>query len=540
VLGETIGMTNDLTSLVARFADDAATGLALVGADGRFWYVNRTLAAINQRTVEAHVGRRVDDVLGTGAAPVLESLRRVLEEGDTLEEVAVAMPTHTDPSGPDHHYVASYRPLRNEAGAVIAVGVTVLDITERVWVTSVTEQVAALAARLLTAVDPDEVISVTRAATATLFGGDLVNLGLLEEGRETLRLVADVGLDPDLTERYQVVPLGGASPTSDAVRRRRPVACLDPAEIEASYPGPVHRDSEAAGVKAIISVPLFGPHSGVVGAMVLGWFRPLASDPNRLPLLTTVADLCGQALERVRLAEAQKMVLVDLHRLLLPPVLAINGFEVAVRYQPASRELTFGGDWYEVVELDPGRVLVVVGDIVGHGIEAAGAMAEVRLLLKVLTRLHSDLTDVLDAADEFLVGSASETIATVALVVVDREAGTVTSALAGHPPPLLVLADGSVERLEGGLRPPLGVRSRVRRSPVTRAVPNLAVLCAYTDGLVETREQSIDDGIDAVASLLQLGRDEPLAALAALLVASAAAPGADDVALALVRVTDDS
>lgn len=274
--------------------------------------------------------------------------------------------------------------------------------------------------------------------------------------------------------------------------------------------------------------------------MVLGWFRPLASDPNRLPLLTTVADLCGQALERVRLAEAQKMVLVDLHRLLLPPVLAINGFEVAVRYQPASRELTFGGDWYEVVELDPGRVLVVVGDIVGHGIEAAGAMAEVRLLLKVLTRLHSDLTDVLDAADEFLAGSASETIATVALVVVDREAGTVTSALAGHPPPLLVLADGSVERLEGGLRPPLGVRSGVRRSPVTRAVPDLAVLCAYTDGLVETRDQSIDDGIDAVASLLQLGRDEPLAVLAALLVASAPAPGADDVALALVRVTADS
>ena len=142
---------------------------------------------------------------------------------------------------------------------------------------------------------------------------------------------------------------------------------------------------------------------------------------------------------------------------LLPAIPAIDGLEVAVRYLPATTGLGFGGDWYDVVELDDGRVTVVVGDIPGHGIEAAARMSQVRAAINALARLYTDdLATVLSEAERILRHLDDAYLATVVLLTIDAEVGTVTYLAAGHPAPLLALPDGSVSPLAAGRRPLLG------------------------------------------------------------------------------------
>ncbi len=176
--------------------------------------------------------------------------------------------------------------------------------------------------------------------------------------------------------------------------------------------------------------------------------------------------------------------------------------ELAVSYLPAHREDLSGGDWYDVIRLGADRVALVVGDVVGHDIEASATMGQLRAIVRAFALVDDDPISVLERTDSIARSITNAACATINFAVLDPVASTVTYASAGHPPPLLLRADGTAELLTEGRRPLLaatpssairldGGRSPGARSASTRISPG-DMLVLYTDGLIERRGLSLD------------------------------------------------
>jgi len=172
---------------------------------------------------------------------------------------------------------------------------------------------------------------------------------------------------------------------------------------------------------------------------------------------------------------------------------------IVTRYQPASAEVAVGGDWYDVVPLGHDLLAVVVGDVVGSGVEAAAVMGQLRSALKGIAFVSPEPVAVLEALDRLAAATAGAPAATVCYVLVDLAAGTIRFSRAGHPPPLVVRADGDAEFLPGHADLPLGLRVGGRRESTADLAPG-DVLLLYTDGLVERRDASLDVRLEVLRS----------------------------------------
>jgi hypothetical protein len=195
----------------------------------------------------------------------------------------------------------------------------------------------------------------------------------------------------------------------------------------------------------------------------------------------------------------QRSVSETLQRSLLPRRLpTIPGWEFAARYVPATRGAEIGGDWYSVVEIDDHRFAVVVGDVSGHDVAAAGVMAALRYTIRTLAKLGIPPDEILDRTTKELDVIADHHFATVLVGVVDSRMQTITLASAGHPPPLM-LREGRAEFLRVTPSAPLGVVGP-RPKPIT--VPFLpgSTLVAFTDGLIEQRGRTLADGLQQLAA----------------------------------------
>jgi serine phosphatase RsbU (regulator of sigma subunit)/integral membrane sensor domain MASE1 len=211
--------------------------------------------------------------------------------------------------------------------------------------------------------------------------------------------------------------------------------------------------------------------------------------------------------ERVRADEEHRYehdVAVSLQRALLPerlvehPLLAI-----AALYRPSDERLEVGGDWYETLALPGDRVGVAVGDVVGHGLEAAAAMGRLRTAVAALAPDCASPVDVLDHLDHFAQGSEAMAYSTACFVALDPATGVVTHASAGHPPILLIDPRGACRYLTGGLSWPLCAVAGVREPHGTAVLEPGATIVLYSDGLIERRGESIDVGLER---LLAAGR----------------------------------
>jgi PAS domain S-box-containing protein len=198
--------------------------------------------------------------------------------------------------------------------------------------------------------------------------------------------------------------------------------------------------------------------------------------------------------ERLReVYEREHHVAETLQRSLLPERLPnIDGVDLAARYIPAGTGAGVGGDWYDAVELRDGRVAVVVGDVVGHGLRAAAAMGQLRNACRAYALVESSPADVVARLNRLVTSGEEETMATVLYLVLDRETGQVTYTSAGHPPPLVVGPDGA-EFLDGGRSVPVGATESAVFREATAELPEHATLFLYTDGLVERRDIGLDD-----------------------------------------------
>ncbi|WP_085232149.1 SpoIIE family protein phosphatase [Mycobacterium conspicuum] len=251
--------------------------------------------------------------------------------------------------------------------------------------------------------------------------------------------------------------------------------------------------------------------------------------------LTVLAGRLGQALQRVHQVDQQRETALALQHAILGPADLPHGF--AVRYQAAARPLQVGGDWYDVVELEDGRIALIVGDCVGHGLDAATVMGQLRSACRALLFQNPSPATALEWLDRFAARLPGAQCTTAVCAVLNRETGELVYSSAGHPPPIVAHADGTTRILDDGHTIALGIRPHRSRPEASVILPARGCLVLYTDGLVERRRIPLDDGIARAAAFVQEGLAAPLDDLADQIMSRLAPSGGyqDDVALLMYR-----
>jgi serine phosphatase RsbU (regulator of sigma subunit) len=247
------------------------------------------------------------------------------------------------------------------------------------------------------------------------------------------------------------------------------------------------------------------------------------------------------AIDNARLYQQQKEFADTMQRSLLPRSRpSVAGLEVGEVYESASR-VDVGGDVYDFLTLDDGRLAVVLGDVTGHGVEATADMAMAKFVFRSLAREHPEPGDFLASTNDIVCGEiAAGKFITMSYVVVDGARGTVACANAGHPSPRLLLPDGTVRGLEAqGLV--LGIDTGQAYEEVRAELPPDAALVLYTDGVVEARQSRELYGVERLDALLAERCDLPARALAHAVTEDARrfAGGelSDDLAVVVIRRT---
>ncbi|WP_052443160.1 SpoIIE family protein phosphatase [Streptacidiphilus neutrinimicus] len=359
-------------------------------------------------------------------------------------------------------------------------------------------------------------------------------LAVLENGR--IQILASSGYDGDARPPHDHVPLDADHPAALALRTRTPVFLANQEEYRQRFP---MAWPQAIGHPrhAWAFLPLVA--SGrPLGVCLVSFDENRTLDYEERTLLSTLGGLVGQSLARARLHDAEHELAAGLQRVLLPRrVPPVPGFDAVARYLPAGTGLQIGGDWYDVVPLPNGHVGVVIGDVQGHDVHAAGVMGQLRIALRAYAAEGHPPAAVMTRAARFLADLDTGHFATCLYAEVNVDYGAVYAVRAGHLNPLIRRADGStaVHHVDGGL--PLGVDPE-QSYPVSRFTLDPGdVLLLCTDGLVETRRIGIDEGMERLRRVVGGCRDVELSALADKIARSAAdsAERDDDVALLLLR-----
>ena len=251
-----------------------------------------------------------------------------------------------------------------------------------------------------------------------------------------------------------------------------------------------------------MAVPLRG--SGrTLGVLTLVFSRahPLDDGPDQIALTalgSTIADALARAIQH----DSDRDLVISVQRSLLADTLPErSGVRLGGRYLPAESRYGIGGDWYDAVLLPDGQMTLIVGDVVGHGLEAAVAMGQMRSAARALAPDHGPAA-LLEALDRFLCCTVKEPLATAAVVVIDPAERTLRYCLAGHPPPLLRGPDGIVSLLGEATGVLLGLETRNRPEEVVTFAPGSSMVL-FTDGLVERRDETFDTGIARLAIALE-------------------------------------
>ncbi|MCQ4083185.1 SpoIIE family protein phosphatase [Streptomyces sp. RB6PN25] len=302
---------------------------------------------------------------------------------------------------------------------------------------------------------------------------------------------------------------------------------------------------------------------GTIGAWLAAFRNHVDFTPDERSVLTTVARMLAQALDRAHLQESERELSDGLQRTMMPTHKAeIGGMALAARYVPTGGGLRVGGDWYDVIDLPSGRTALVIGDVQGHDVHAAGLMGQLRIALRAYASEGHAPDAVLSRASRFLAGlsapgpdgngqghaeAAAERFATCLYLEVNPGCGTIEIARAGHLDPAIRLADGTtiIRHTPGGL--PLGIDPDADYPTTRLALDPGEVLLVCTDGLIETGGHDMDSGWTRLTKVLSEGPVDDLESLADSLVTAVHGPPShhttgpladrreDDLALLLLR-----
>ncbi|HEV2787070.1 MAG TPA: GAF domain-containing SpoIIE family protein phosphatase, partial [Solirubrobacteraceae bacterium] len=388
------------------------------------------------------------------------------------------------------------------------------------------ERLHRLSAALAAAVGTREMAAAAVAALADDLEADDVAVALVDSQTAHLAVAA----------RHRADAQGGGGLTADTrlaleeiMRAGRVVLWSADSPHGAVASCPVPWD---AGVHALAVLPL-SARGAPSGVLLLTFAEPRAFDEEQLAFMEACAAQCSQALERARLYDYQRTIAHALQQSMLagePPRDA--RFDVASCYLPSVSSLDVGGDWHDTFRAGDGRIGVVVGDVVGRGIEAATAMGQLRSAARALGGAGFGPAEVLERLDRFVDQLPRGRLATVAYAELDLETGRLRYSSAGHPPPLLLQPGEPPRLLWDGRSTPLGTRLGPRSEAVGEVdLQPCARVVLYTDGLIERRAESLDEMLEALAHEAAARRDRPLGTLLSELVGTLAGDGerVDDV-----------
>jgi serine phosphatase RsbU (regulator of sigma subunit) len=533
----------------------------------RFSYMNPAGAALLGETVAGLVGRVIWEVYPeTLDSPFELTYRRVAETGEPAS------------------FEAWYGPLqiwfqvdafRTDGGLVV----TYDDVTarrraeeERVAAIAAREEAAAQAAlaaasaetagrhlmllgdinlAMTSTLDTDEAVQRFAELVVPLLADWCIVTVFDADG--TRRDVGRAHKDPalaDAMQRYVDLRVGTnnvTAPIPRILREPKPVVFPELTEeiVRSMVPDPAAREALAPlRPAAAAGFPL------LARGELIGGFT-LINEPERGP--HTEAELrtaeiasrrAALALDNAQLAAANQQVAERPQMRLLSPPVQPDQLELAVRYLPATQGVSIGGDWYDAFLQPDGDTVLVIGDVMGHDIEAAAAMGQVKTLVRGIAfdRLEEP-AGVLRRVDHALVGLAVPAMATALVCRVEQDPEQREQGLrrlrwssAGHPDPMLLLADGTVVDLEAPVGPPLGIGWLGPRVDGTATLPENSTLLLFTDGLFERRGVPLDDGRAQIRDILRDSSDLPLEALCDRLLGEMLGGGVeDDVAVLAVR-----
>ena len=328
---------------------------------------------------------------------------------------------------------------------------------------------------------------------------DTAAILMLDDSGDHVIARAAKGIEEEV-EQGVSIPVGRGFAGRIAAERR---AIVIPDVDHADILNPILREK---GIRSLLGAPLL-VEGRVIGVLHVGTltFREFTAEDKQL--LQLAADRAAPAIENARLFE-QRRVAEALQRTLLPSELpAIAGLEVASRYVPAEGS-GLGGDWYDVFELPESRIAIAVGDVVGHGVDAATVMAQLRTALRAYAAEGHEPAGVVQAVDRLMWQLGPTAMTTLAYLVLDPLEETIEIVNAGHLPPLLLGPDGEAGYMSVAGALPLGTSpDETYRSQVI-PFPAGAAIVLFTDGLVERRGETIDVGLDRLRAISAGGGDD--------------------------------
>ncbi|PSL03671.1 PAS domain S-box-containing protein [Haloactinopolyspora alba] len=492
---------------------DAPVGFAVFDAEHRYLAVNAALAERSGRSIAEHLGRTPSEVLPDAlAAHTDEMIERVLRTGESVEAEEPPVP-----DAPNAYHLHSSWYLVDE-GRGREVAMFVVDDTSHQRAISSLRRSRARNVRLLEVSDVlSRAVAVEEVAEAVEDIGRR-SVGALRTG---VTLIGQRGpyavRARPAGDQVQDWPEDAVSPVAEVMRTGWPMFVSGAAHVRDDFPDPRFRaflDATDERAWAVLPLTVDGEH---VGAVRFAFAEEREFDSDVCRFLRAVAQQCSLAFARARLFERERTAAVSLSQGLLPRSLpSVPGVELEARSRSdvgsEMGEDAVGGDWYDAFVLPDGALGLALGDVMGHGVAAAAEMGQMRSALRALALTDPDPAAVLHGLDRLVERDDVIEMLTVVYALVDPSSGVVSVGDAGHLPLIRIPAAGEVELVDvhAGTTP-VGV-AEPRSSQSVRLSPG-DVLIAFTDGLIESRRRSLEDGFTQLLRFLEDQRGAPLGQL---------------------------
>jgi phosphoserine phosphatase RsbU/P len=376
----------------------------------------------------------------------------------------------------------------------------------------------------LSVLDPQDLLDALVERVKQALQADTAAILLLDPSSRQLVATAASGLEEEVQQGVRV-PVGRGF-AGQIAAQGRPVV-LEKVDHTTTV-NPILRDK---GIRSLMGAPLLAD-GRVLGVLHVGTLSPRAFTSDDVDLLQLAADRAAVAVQALT-AQLDRAGSRAVQLSLLPSALpAVAGLEMAARYVPGTGKV--GGDWYDVFPLPSGGVCAVIGDVTGSGLRAAMIMGRIRSTLRAYALDTADPAEILDRLDRKMRYFEPDAMATVQCAIVSPSQEQVRISSAGHPPPIIATPGQPATLADIPPGPPIGVPGPGHRPASSVGFPPGAVLCLYTDGLVERRDRPIDEGIARLRAAVTAG--DPEAGCAAVMAGMARySAHSDDVALLMIH-----
>src|SRR4051794_4080334 len=376
----------------------------------------------------------------------------------------------------------------------------------------------------------DELLVELLDRIAEILRSDTAAFLLLDEGAGELVARAAKGIEEEVEQGVRI-PLGKGFAGRIAAQRR-PVVIED--VDHADILNPILREK---GIRSLLGVPLL-VQGRVIGVLHVGTLTPRLFTLDDRDLLLLAGERAALAIDNARMFEQQRIVDALQRTLITDPLPKMPGIELAARYVPSSVGGTIGGDWYDVFSVGAGRIALVVGDVMGHGVSAATLMAQLRTATRAYALEGPRPGAVLEPLNRLIEPLRPTTLTTMVYVVLDPERESACVASAGHIPPLLVRGAGQAEYVSVEGDPPLGVSRSAAYHEHEVSVPGGATLVLVSDGAVEVRGEPVDVGLERLRVMAERQRDVARLCSAVARGDATDGPSADDLAVLAARIAE--